>query len=1063
MTSQRIFTLLLSLAVVASVSYGARADTNCSGLFLKTKEPKVFSYSKMISIRPRIGLETETARVNEHGKQVLVPPSEEERNQLTRQILSFWQSKFGGEIKVEQERDENGELEELVSLQTIPGKASLFRVDRDWASHSKRADAFEIVTPPLDEKQIKIYIDNYDQLLKTTGLGAGIKTSQQFNIELREPIPGFSLNGVASENLGFSYNSVKNVNISKIVDLFLFFETHVLEMYAAIAPKRLGNIVNHFQVPMIFEHEALLKELAALPVEARTYQRVRSIFVKYNEVEDKLGDYGDRTSWKYRPFNIRKFFEPGQEDLSWVYPALELRIPDTVEKGADLHKLLNLIYAAFNVGSNRPTTPDMISGLYQKYRMFFAKNRERMPFAQAMRVLNQDIALQIYSNDFQKNYQEFLKKLGLNKNDYPAFYKAEPAPYVSQTYKVYNMIGPRKEFKYAGRKITMPEIFAPESFKENVSFGLEFEYSNHQGLKEQLGTLGFLEREITVEEATGNHEIRTLPTKDLNEMFAQIHVMRDILGDSLKSIHLHLRTPKSIYENMERPTFDAWIGRTSDWIMSLRASYRQGRFAFRTRTQSRMRVDTPNSWIENDKNEYRGTMRVLVLGNEVDIEVRGLMNGVYTQKGLESDQFIVSTLVLLTGLKNPELIEGQYLNRVAMEVAPSTNLLKESMEEHAQAMGKDLESLPHSIDDLVSGLRLPNLMLLPLVGFHYSPMLSSHDIKKIQNANLNWQLAVWEILNDRSLDKENAREKFYESLKDWTRKSGIEEALFDSLLVQPAPKTSWSQLNLPKSEFQSDYMKKLLELEGSEFARASINLFLASWFHKDRKSFFAAALAMESDKKKLLVSILAPHETSENIRLLQSQLSVKAPKAVVSTSFKTNLTFLVEELKGNPLEIPPGPRSNFLHDVVERASQEVKEVQRSSDNWARGIIAELRDANPSQSVFVVSLEKIFNAAVADLDNRACISHRSKYLFQNIQSLYRLAEVGNFAFEEQWRLTNRWANYAVSHIEYSRARDNSSHIPETLRDIRSILPREVIRRYNQLHRFFDAYNVGLPPN
>lgn len=1090
MTNQQILNFLsVSLAIVVGLAGHAQYAqaqsatnlANCPILF--SPKPKEFTYSKKISIRPRIGLETETSRMNENRKQVLFAPKQAERDTLTKKILKFWQSKMGGTIK-RYEAQSNGEGS-YDYLQTIPNKASEFRVDADWASDLKEADAFELVTAPLDSEQIRKFIDSYEEFLKVNSLGAGIKTSQQFNIELRELIPGFSLGGIPSEKMGVSYNSIKDVNISKVVDLFLFFETHVLEMYAAIAPKRLGNIVNHFQVPMIFEQEGLLKELAALPVESRTYQAVRNIFVKYNALEVKLNEYGKRTSWKYRPFNIRKFFEPGKSsDFTWLFPALELRIPDTVETGEGLHKLVNLVYAAFNVGSNVATTPEMISARYQKYRAFFDKNRSRLPFQKTMRVLNQDIALQIYNEEFRANYDKFLKTLGLRKDDYVPFFKAEPSTYVSQTYNVFNMIGEREEVTYAGRKVKIPRMSLPQSFTKNISFGLEFEYSNVQGLKDQLAGLKFLEPGVSVEEATGNHEVRSLPTSSTVEMFAQIQLMRDLLGENLRSIHMHLRTPKSIYENMERPTFDAWIGRMSDWVTSLRASYRQGRFAFRTRTQSRMRVDTPNSWIENDKNEYRGTMRVLVLGEELDIEIRGLMDGVFSQNEIESDQFIVSTLILLTGLNHPELIEGQYLNRIAMEVADPSESLKESLEQFAHAVGGDLQSLPNKLEDLVAGLRLPNLMMLPLVGFHYSPLLSSHDIKKIQNANLSWHLSIWNILRDGTLNKEKAQEKFYESLKEWTRKSGIEDALFDSLLVRPVPEMSWAQLNLPKVEFHAQYLNKLVGLEGSEFARASINLFLASWLHKDEKSFFTAATQLDESKRKLLVAILAPHETTRSIRALEVKLAVDAPKKIEPKSFETNLMFLINSKSklSAPIAVPPSPtiaatprraardgraelsatmrpNSAVVEVIVTRLEAEVLQAHTNIDHWSKLAVSALRAGAADHNVLVASLQKIFDKAAPEISG--CIAHSKKPTFENIKALYRSANIARMSGHERLRIVSKWIEYAAGHVELAYSRGDLNHIRETLVAVRAILSYSEIENNQYLHSWFRSYDVATP--
>lgn len=845
-------------------------------------------------IIPRIGYETELARQNSSG-QILIAPSKDDRAQLTLKILQTLQQTFGGNI-------ESGKYGPF--LKQRADKAGAFRIDADWASDLEQADAFELVTPPLDKDESDLYVANYDRILQETNLGPGLKTSQQYNIEVRELIEGLSLTVRPSDRLGIAVKDINNLNISKVVDYFLFCEVNVLYIYAASAPKRLGNLVNYFAVPMLFEHYELLKELAAMPEDMRTYQNVRAVLVKYKDLEEELGKYSQtkhgRTPWKYRPFNLRKLFFWDERDAAWVYPAIENRVPDTPASGEELDKLRQLNYAMFNVGSQTKITPKDLDGLFSNYRTFFLKARKTMPFNMAMRILNQDIVSQSLTKEFKDGYNKFLKKLNLSPKDYPAFKGAEPTQSISRTYSIYGLMKETVTYEYAGRKVTIPKIDVPWNL-EGYSFGAEFEFTETPGILEVLKSIPFLETKVTTE-STGNREVITKPTSNIIEYFVQIQYMRDVLGENLRSIHGNTRAPKSLYERIPKTTMTAWLGRFSDWITSLRANYRNPAYAFNTRTQNRMQIDTPNAWIANDKMEYRGTLRVLHVGDKINFEVRGLMNGVFKQHELQSDALLVATLILLTGLNQPEYIEGEYALRLLSEVSNPATTLRQIMSSFAESQGKTLDGLAYTPEHLVSALRAPDLMLLPLVGFEFMPQLSGHDAKRLKNAMIKWKFKVWEILENKNLTPDQAKAQFLDSLQYWSRQSGIEDTLFDSLLSAPAPGATWTDTNLPAEAMRAAFLEKILNLHNSEWLKAGFENFLVTWSIKDQKAMIAAAKILTEEDRIKLLEVLRAHKNPMNLASLAKKLGVKVParKANIVDEMRTNLSLLLDRFSQTP-------------------------------------------------------------------------------------------------------------------------------------------------------------------
>lgn len=859
----------------------------------------------------RIGLEIELALHDDEG-QVFETLGDSRFIEKRKAVLSYLKKIYGGQIQ----KQDNG-----FPYLSTPHSPSAFRVDSEWVGQGGR-DGLEVVTPPLFDPGLRHLSHHFDEFTHTLKLGPGFKASMQFNIELRNLIPGFELGESPPQKMGVSYQDIRHANISKVVDLLLFLELNLVEIYTAFSPQRLGYLINRFSVPLFFEHKSLLVELAEMPENMRTYENVRKVFLNHYEREKTLTDYGDRTSWKYRSFNLEKFLKITSKSPKWVYPALEIRIPDSPESGEELDRALDLVFALAKEGPKHSPTPEEVRDSHLDFVRFWDANKDKINFFQLTTYIGNDILHQSRSPEFIGSFRSFIKTLGLS----PKIYKpSHTTSFISQSHGVYKLIGETTiETTIDGNRVRKPLVTVPWDI-DGITFGQEFEYKDRGGYAETMEAKGFLEEGISTESASGNKEVRTKPFEDIHEAISAVYHMREVLGEDLRSIHFRIRLPKEIYETIPKKEFDAWLARIGDWVVGVRALYRNSSFAFNTRTQNRSRVDSPNAWIEPDMMEYRGTMRTLPVGDHVDIEIRGLMDGYYKSHPLHPDLLLTTVLLVLSGLREPHLVHGFYHQRLVNEIIDPQKSMLETMTRYLKNKNATTEDLSGKINLLLKSVRVPDLMLLPLMGFEYLPFLTKHEVYRLTFATQIWARNVMKILRDGDLESDEAKKKFRETLSTWIKDSLFQRTLFNSLLGSVDETASWATRNLPRPPLRAEYLRKLVSIQKGEHANDSIDLFLGMWKSKDSKSFYTAAKEMEGEDRGALAHRLEPTMTKRQHKTLVTKLEVSPsePKAKNALPPRSNMKILLGEPPQAANAPPPeeAPREAPLPPAREETSQ----------------------------------------------------------------------------------------------------------------------------------------------
>jgi hypothetical protein len=624
-------------------------------------------------------------------------------------------------------------------------------------------------------------------------------------------------------------------------------EENVLYFYGALSPKRHGHIVNYFSVPLAFELPHLLIDLQQLPTSDRTYKNVRNIFLKYSDEEKSLR--GDREAWKYRTFNLNKFLQLHIQKPTQVFPVVEIRLTDTPDNSLALKRMLKFIYNSFKLGIN--SSVDIAKTLinFEKYQIVL-KNKN-VAFEQALRIVSQDIVYESLTQKFRNKYLTFLKNCKLSFKDYPLFLDQGPSNYVPQSLRSIDLL----------RKIDQDKVNSTWTIPKGASFGFEFEFNSSIETKiiHQLTSRDYIEEGMTTEE-TGNKELRTISTQNLTFAFNQIDDGRNILGDSLRSIHSHSRFPIELFQKIPKQELDSWLGWMSDWIVATRARHRNSLYSFQTATQNRLRVDSPDSWLTENGLLRRGTMRSFIIDNFVDIEIRGLMTGQYKMTIMENDLLKLAMVILLDGINNPNLVHGLYVQRVAFEKYHPDRDFHKSINDYLVQIGQSPVS-KEQLDHFYHMIKIPDLMILPLLNFEHLPFLSEFDIHRITGTRERWLSEVSEILKNNTLTENEQKEQFLTSLSDFTARSNLDQILYDSLLSY-ASSTDWTSLNLPHPKYRSDFLHKLLLLiDGGKQNTLPFEQLITEWRRRDSKTLKLALDPLNQKSKLVFINLLAKYES----------------------------------------------------------------------------------------------------------------------------------------------------------------------------------------------------------
>ncbi len=189
-------------------------------------------------------------------------------------------------------------------------------------------DGYEFITPPLRQERDFQLLDRLQTRIQRSGLYVpGQKSSTHFTFDMTHLAEWH-------DNLA----AMNDVNVSKLVDTILYLENNWPQIYGVVQPRRYGNAVNSYAVPLATNQPDLLRALAAVPPEERTYRRIREIFLAHQDYEQELAGNNSVHSWKTRAANYAKFFGLG-EFAERRLPVFEIRIADLTTSPAQTRQL----------------------------------------------------------------------------------------------------------------------------------------------------------------------------------------------------------------------------------------------------------------------------------------------------------------------------------------------------------------------------------------------------------------------------------------------------------------------------------------------------------------------------------------------------------------------------------------------------------------------------------------------------------------------------------------------------------------------------------------------------
>jgi hypothetical protein len=463
-------------------------------------------------------------------------------------------------------------------------------------------------------------------------------------------------------------------------------------------------------------------------------------------------------------------------------------------------------------------------------------NRQKLATGELLKLLNSD----------QLNYINFIRKLQLSPQNYPLFKGLTASP-----------LEPTWE-----RSTFTPVV--------PMSFGSDSEFKPSPELEVAFKKLDFLEKDVSFEEE-GNGEVRSFPTSSLEDFFQQIDLIRKVGQSDLRSIHTHIRIPKAYYKLVNKAELSAWLSRIGDWIIAIRATEREGKWAFNQRTQGRNRVDEMNGWVDHKGILHRGTVRLFEIDDSIDIEIRGLMDGIFSKKDVLKD----TINLLLIGLNNPELVHGYYQHRLINENLSGL----EAVELTLKSASSGMDSKVKDFIKMIKESRNIDLLLAPFAGYEYLPFLSGHDVVTLTHAKERWTNELWWLLessNTQNMDE--LREKYWKIVSNWYEGSNIKLILASSLLAKDRENLSWAQSNLPSAKLQSEYLKKILFLLEAGQAHSGIKLFLSEWFHRDRNSLVESSKNIRGELKSLLSDTLEVSNSTATVKNFKK--AIEAPDSV---------------------------------------------------------------------------------------------------------------------------------------------------------------------------------------
>ncbi len=643
--------------------------------------------------------------------------------------------------------DDAGEIRVIVNEDGSHSAEMIDKLGREWKAvpeyvdSGRRKNGVELVSPPLTD---------------------GALALQQ---KIRAELKGALVPGVRSSThntVDVSHLVTPEGDATKLVDLILHIENHWPEIFAAIGPRRYGDLMNRFGIPLGINQRELMKELAALP--NRSIDNVKAVFDKYRPREEALSAVEGRIPYKYRAANYNRLFP---EDPAANGRAIEFRVADLLDE-EDLPRVYNFLQALVHRGpeleagkgfaDSFPRFKDLkVHSTPEKARPQLAPINERM--------------LQLTDDQ----HAAYLESLGLKPAEYPKF----GGNHTNELRL--------SEAEIAALVRSVPLDKPIEVPGGRLSFGFEAEFKANEGpqevvLRNASGVFGrgsaanverfpFLDTKGVHPEGSGNMEVISVPTENLGEVLQNMKELRAHLGRSLRSYHFTIQVPKETIDSIGKAQVDGWMGRVSDSIQAWRMKNKSHFFALKTWSQMRQ----PISGLDE-----RGPLRAYMLGNgRFRIELRGYMSGV--------EDIQKRALEIAAALRNPEYLRGLPTEQAAAFKPHPRAELKSLMESFKG--GPLSEEEQDNLRKMMSGLAYSrDTHILPLVGYDAAPYLTNAERQRFADATWEFLQSAYRLMKREGLTDLGFGSRFRKLIKNWGDATGVKETLDSTILLRPGAK-----------------------------------------------------------------------------------------------------------------------------------------------------------------------------------------------------------------------------------------------------------------------------------
>lgn len=322
-----------------------------------------------------------------------------------------------------------------------------------------------------------------------------------------------------------------------------------------------------------------------------------------------------------------------------------------------------------------------------------------------------------------------------------------------------------------------------------VTYGFECEFRAHDRAYKHVifskdGQLyprhDWIDKKIS-KEKTGNTEIRSVPSTNLELQLERMQKLKDWLGTDIRGFHIHFRFPLSIFKGNEidKNTL-GWLGRFGDALIMWRVQNFEKKWTFGQWSQVRPKME----WLKGNEGKYRGVIRDFKIKDKLDVEIRGLM--------IHINMFRKCVNLVVKRFQNKESMKGYFdFQNKSMDTGSGQEKLSHFLSRYLKKDLSDGEikklkylELYATVDEWKHPKRGRKTKHgrgnIVLYNFEHAPYFSDETKSEIKKQNLIFCKNLLEIINS-NIDNHEMIMRYQTEMKKWATKLNLFQKLFKSL------------------------------------------------------------------------------------------------------------------------------------------------------------------------------------------------------------------------------------------------------------------------------------------